>query len=111
MAKWGLGYKGTEVLTPEEWNLVVDALNELDGRIKKVMGGMGVWSGNGISTVFEFTHNFGEIPTVVLIGEASNDAMGNKWWEADETKVTIYFSSPPPSGTNNVRLWYLVMKL
>jgi len=32
MAKWGLAYKGTEILSPEEWNRVVDALDELDKR-------------------------------------------------------------------------------
>jgi hypothetical protein len=111
MASWGLGYKGTEVLTPEEWNLVVDALNELDGRVKKVRGGIATFSGDGTATDFEFTHDLGEVPTVVMIGEASNDAMGDKWWEADETKVTIHFSSPPPAGTDNVKLWYLLLKL
>jgi len=32
MSKWGLKYKGVEILTPEEWNKVVDALEELDSR-------------------------------------------------------------------------------
>jgi len=29
MSKWGLKHKGVEILTPEEWNTVVDALDEL----------------------------------------------------------------------------------
>jgi len=33
MSKWGLRHKGVEILTPEEWNKVVDALEELNSRV------------------------------------------------------------------------------
>lgn len=111
MSKWGLTYKGTEPLTPEEWNLVVDALNELDSRVKKIISGLAVWSGDGSTMDFVIEHNLGETPNLVLIGEGSEDAIGNKWWEADETRVTIHFLSPPPSGSDNVKLWYLIAKV
>jgi len=32
LSRWELAYKGVETLTPEEWNRVVDALDELDKR-------------------------------------------------------------------------------
>jgi hypothetical protein len=33
MSKWGLRYKGVEFLSPDEWNAVVDALNDLSDAV------------------------------------------------------------------------------
>ncbi|MEM3145534.1 MAG: hypothetical protein QW332_06070 [Thermoproteota archaeon] len=111
MSKWGLTHKGTEPLTPEEWNLVVDALEELDKRVSKIRVGLAVWSGDGSTIDFVIEHDLGEEPTTVLIGEGSEDAIGDKWWEANETNVIIHFQNPPPEGTDNVKLWYLILKV
>jgi hypothetical protein len=33
MSRWGLRYKGVEFLSPDEWNAVVDALNDLSDAV------------------------------------------------------------------------------
>jgi len=111
MSHWGLTYKGTEPLSPEEWNRVIDALEELDTRIAvKRQGGLATFSGDGMSVDFEITHDFGGVPDLALVGEASEDAIGEKWWEVSETSLIIHFISPPPAGIDNVKLWYLILK-
>jgi len=87
----------------------VDALEELDKRVNKIKAGLAVFSGDDETIDFGITHGLGETPTLVLIGEGSEDAIGDKWWEADDTNVIIHFLNPPPSGTDNVKLWYLIL--
>jgi hypothetical protein len=112
MSTWGLKYKGVEVLTPEEWNKVVDALNELDTRaFKKLQGGIATFSGDGSTRDFNISHNFGEAPDIALVFPASPDAVGSMWGEVATDKFTIHYTSPPPSGTDNVKLFYLIAKL
>jgi hypothetical protein len=112
MSSWNLTHKGTEPVTPEDWNTVVDALDELDGRApKKRMGALATFSGDGSTTDFVIAHGLGVAPDVALVGEGSADAVGNKWWEVDATNLTIHFLTAPPSGTDNVKLWWLVLKL
>jgi len=112
MSKWGLGYKGTEILTPEEWNAVVDALEELNARApQKIKGGTFTANGDGATTQFDIEHGMGETPNLVLVGAMSEDASGDKWWDVDETYIHVYFKTAPPSGTENVKLWWLALKL
>jgi len=87
---------------------VIDALDELDTRIK---AGKAVFSGDGTTITFPITHGFDVEPTVVLIGEASADAMGHKYWTVDAKEITVIFETPPPEGTENVQLWWLAIKL
>jgi len=67
MSKWGLTHKGTEILTPDEWNTVVDALEDLDKRIKC---GLYETTGDGTKTQFQIEHELGETPTCVICGKA-----------------------------------------
>ena len=111
MSKWGLTYKGTEVLFPEDWNHVVDALQELDGRTPvRVGAGLGTWSGDGTTTTFVVTHNWGEMPTVAFVQPASADAVGDFYVTLDENTLKIVYKTAPPSGTDNVKLYYIIMK-
>jgi len=57
MSRWNLVYKGVEILTPEEWNRVVDALEELDKRSPlEFKGGLATFTGDGTTTTFTITH-------------------------------------------------------
>jgi hypothetical protein len=108
----GLRYKGVEILTPEEWNLVVDALNELNTRaFKKLQLGTAVFSGDGETKDFNISHNFGEAPDFAVAFPASPDAVGDMWGEATDTVFTIHYVTAPPSGTDNVKLFYMIVKL
>lgn len=107
MSKWGLTYKGTEILTPEEWNKVVDALEYLDTRIK---GGTAEFTGDGTTTSFNITHGFAETPTIALVGKAVENLPAIDHWTADETYITVTFESAPASGVS-IKIWWLAIKL
>ncbi|RLI87292.1 MAG: hypothetical protein DRP01_02235 [Archaeoglobales archaeon] len=112
MSKWNLAYKGTEILTPEEWNHVVDALEELDGRAPvERNGGLAVFDGDGVTTMFTITHGLSTTPTVALVGKAISGLPDIDYWEADTTSIKVYFKSAPSSGSENVKLWWYVVRL
>ena len=112
MSTWGLYYKGPEVLTPEEWNKLVDALQDLDGRAPlKRNGGLATFSGDGTTKDFGVAHNWGEVPTAVFVTPASPDASGSFWVEVDATNLIVHYNTAPPSGTNNVKFFYILLKL
>jgi hypothetical protein len=112
LSKWGLGYKGLEIVSPEEWNIVVDALDELDGRTaKEQKGGLTSFSGDGVTKDFSFAHGLSAVPTVVLIGAGSVDAVGDLWWEATATEIKVHYSVAPPLGTGNISLFWLAIRL
>jgi len=112
MSRWGLSFKGSEVLFPEDWNRVVEALEELDDRTPiRMNAGTGVWSGDGLSNTFIVAHNWGEKPTVAFVQPASLDAVGNFYVELTENELKIIYKTPPPSGTDNIVLHYLIMKV
>jgi len=112
MSKWNLLYKGVEILTPEEWNRVVDALEELNGRAPAgISGGKAAFDGDGVSTEFKITHGLGATPTAVMVGKAGSDLPDIDYWDADSTYITVVFKSPPPSGIGNVVLWWVAIRL
>jgi len=112
MSKWGLAYKGTEILTPEEWNLVVDALDELDKRaVIERNGGIATFSGDGTTISFQITHGLTTTPTIALVGKAISGLPDLDYWTADETYITVYFKTAPPAGTENIKLWWYAIRL
>ena len=112
MSRWQLTYKGTEILTPEEWNRVVDALEELDKRSPLGLnGGVATFSGDGTTTSFSIPHGLGTTPTVALVGKAVAGLPDIDYWDADTTNIIVHFKSPPSSGTDNVRIWWLTIRL
>ncbi|RLI87530.1 MAG: hypothetical protein DRP01_01605 [Archaeoglobales archaeon] len=112
MSKWGLTYKGTEILTPEEWNAVVDALEELDKRAPiERNGGLAVFSGDGAKTEFHIPHGLSAKPTIAIIGAGSQDASGYSHYEVTDTEIIVHYSSPPPSGSDNVKIYWYAIRL
>jgi len=111
MSKWGLSYKGVEILTPDDWNAVVDALNELDGRSpKELKGGQATFTGDGSTTSFQINHTLTTAPTAVMVGKASPNIPDIDYFTADNTKITIYLKSAPSSG-QEVKFWWLALRL
>jgi hypothetical protein len=70
--------------------------------------GVDVFSGNGSKTQFEIAHGLVSRPNKILITPGSSDASKSSFYvTADEAKIYVNFTTPPPSGTNNVVLyWY-----
>jgi len=104
MSRWGLTYKGAEILTPAEWNAVVDALNELDSR---VVGGKAQFTGDGTATSFDIPHGLGEAPLAVMVGKGSPDVPDIDHFTADATKITVVFKSPP---LGDFEVWWIAVK-
>jgi len=76
-----------------------------------VKAGKAVFSGDGTTVEFRITHGFDVEPTLALIGEASPDAMGNKYWTVTATEIVVIFETAPPKETENIHLWWLAIKL
>lgn len=111
MSRWGLYYKTMEVVEPEEWNRMVDALNELDSRCPvEVKGGLATFSGDGATAVFSIPHGLSATPTVAFVQKAVAGLPDVDYVEADATNIKVHFKSPPPAGTDNVKLFYLAMR-
>ncbi|MEM4500559.1 MAG: hypothetical protein QW512_00315 [Thermofilaceae archaeon] len=110
MSHWGLRYKGTEPLTPTDWNTVVDALDELNRRSPdKIACGIAAFSGDGTATEFKVEHGLEDVPTCVICGKGASGLPDIDYWTADGTYITVVFKAAPPSGTNNVKIWYLAI--
>ena len=104
MAWFPLHYKGVEILTPEEWNTVIDALLDLHERVQ---GGLVTLTGDGQNRTFTFAHNLGKTPVSVIVGKASANLPDIDYWTADSTNITVVFKSAPPSG--QFSLWWIAL--
>ncbi len=112
MSKWGLKYKGVEILTPEEWNAVVDALNDLDGRApSEVKGGLATFDGDGSTTTFTIAHGMSAAPTAALVGKGAPNMPDVDYHEADASYIRVHFKAAPASGSGNVKIWWLAVRL
>jgi len=106
MSRWGLGYKAKEILTPEEWNRAVDALQDLDERIAS---GKAEFTGDGTTTSFKITHELEATPVFVTVGKETPNIPDIDYYTADDVYITVYFKSPPPANTT-FRLWWMALK-
>jgi hypothetical protein len=99
-----------EILSPEEYNTLIDALNELDSRSpKKFNCGSASFNGDGVSLSFKIAHGIGTTPSFAIVGKKASGLPDIDYWDVDTTYITVYFKSPPPSGTGNVVLWWLAI--
>lgn len=112
MSRWHLAYKGTEVLSPEEWNAVVDALEALDKRSPmEIKGGQATFNGDGATAEFSIEHGMTQTPTVAIAGKGAPDLPDIDYWTVDETYIHVYFKTPPDTGEGNVKIWYIAIRL
>jgi hypothetical protein len=105
MSRWDLTYKGAEILTPAEWNAVIEALNELDSR---VIGGRAQFTGDGSTTSFAIPHGLGEVPVAVMVGKGSPGLPDIDHFTADANSITVIFKSPPPATSFYV--WWIAVR-
>ncbi|MHA1741828.1 MAG: hypothetical protein ACTSVD_07040 [Candidatus Thorarchaeota archaeon] len=110
MSKWGLTHKTYEFLEPEEWNTVVDALNELDKRCPlEFNGGVYGFTGDGATRVFSIPHGLSATPTVALVGKGSADLPDIDFWTADDQYIIVTFKTAPETGLAG-KLWWLALR-
>jgi len=98
------------ILTPEEWNRVVDALSELDGRTPaELKCGLITFTGDGTTTSFKIPHGLTETPTVAFVGKASSGLPDVDYWTVDSSYITVVFKTAPSSGSS-VSLWWMAIR-
>jgi hypothetical protein len=64
--------------------------------------GVATFSGDAATTAFTIAHGLAATPTVVNLEAKSADAVGDKYWTADATNITVTFAAAPAAGTDNV---------
>ena len=72
---------------------------------------MATFSGDGTTTSFQISHGLTTTPTVALVGKAISGLPDIDYWEVDSSYITVYFKTPPSSGTDNVKLWWMAIRL
>jgi hypothetical protein len=66
--------------------------------------GIAVASGNGSTTAFTIAHSIGSTPSIYYAELISHQ--GTCIVTADATNLTVTVSAAPPSGTNNVKIYW-----
>lgn len=69
--------------------------------------GKSVASGDGSTTVFNIAHGLGSNPTYAFV-DCSSHAIG-RTFTTDATNIVVTFASAPPTGTNNVIIYWRVV--
>ncbi|GAB3881353.1 hypothetical protein [Spirosoma agri] len=59
-------------------------------------------SGTGNQTTFTVAHSLGFTPSFVAVHPNSNDAANIRYYTVDATNVTIYYTTAPVPGSNNL---------
>jgi hypothetical protein len=68
--------------------------------------GTAVFSGDGTTTQFKIAHGLVGTPKVAIVTPSSNDAKGTFYITVDATYINVNYATAPPSGTNNVVLYW-----
>jgi hypothetical protein len=72
-----------------------------------VQSGQATFSGDGTTTQFKIAHDLISAPSKILVTPGSSDAKFTFYVTADSTYIYVNYDTAPPSGTNNVVLyWY-----
>jgi len=112
---------GSLTFTPYNWNVVQYAFDNFSN--VTLLSGMAVchnpltilltrnsgvatFSGNGSTTQFTIAHGLATTPSKVIVIPQSAGAAGSFYVTADSTYIYVNYITAPPSGTNNVVLWW-----
>ena len=69
--------------------------------------GVATFSGDGSTTEFKIEHGLVKAPSKYGVSPLTPDAHADKTISADDTYITITFSTAPPSGTDNLKFsWW-----
>ena len=68
--------------------------------------GVATFSGDGVSTQFTIAHGLVSTPSSVRVTPGSVDASGQFYITVDNTNIYVNYLSAPPSGTNNITLYW-----
>ena len=68
--------------------------------------GKAVFSGDGSTTQFSIAHGLVSTPNKVIVTPCSADASGSFYVTVDDTYIYVNYNTAPPSGTDNVCLYW-----
>ncbi|MFL0475592.1 hypothetical protein ACH0CI_26785 [Priestia sp. 179-F W1.4 NHS] len=96
----------TAIFTPTELESGVMLVGTNKFSQNQVKTGTLTYSGDGTATSKTIAHGLGVVPSYyhVELASAGAGTAGKKYVTVDATNITIYFNTPPASGTNNVSL-------
>jgi hypothetical protein len=77
-------------------------------RLVSPTGGLAQFNGDTTTNVKQFaiSHGLSYTPTIVTVSAGSVDAAGFQYILANATAITVYYSSAPATGTNNIKLYW-----
>lgn len=70
--------------------------------------GTATFSGDGVKTSFDISHGLSSAPSSWTIEATTDEGSGHSHSTADSNNITVVYDTPPPSGTNNIQLNYLL---
>jgi len=93
-------------IDPDGYSATVpsNCIYEFNGGIRRK--NKATFNGNGSNTTFTIPHGLGATPLFVNVTPGSNDAKGNFYVTADANNIMVTYAAAPPSGSNNVVLWW-----
>jgi len=98
------GYTTTGII---DTDALAEVLKNAVIKYMKRNSGVATFSGDGATTQFKIAHGLASTPSKVIVTPGSSDAKGSFYVTADSTYIYVNYSTAPPSGTNNVVLyWY-----
>lgn len=68
----------------------------------KLITGSTILSANGTSTFYQIPHGLGATPSYFNVIATSNEAGSIKYVTADATNISVYYSTAPAAGTDNL---------
>ena len=89
---WDSGYGGNTITKQ------INVITENSGKA--------TFSGDGTTTTFTIAHGLVSTPSSVRVTPCSADASGDFYVTADATNITVTYGTAPPSGTDNVCLYW-----
>jgi len=91
-----------------DWDVpLIDNWGTAVYKLARRNSGKAVFSGDGVTRQFRIPHNLVSTPSKVLVTPASENAVGQFYVTADDEYIYVNYTTPPPTGTNNIILnWY-----
>lgn len=96
---------GTYTIT-KGTNVETTKIAILNGSKLSINSGKATFSGDGTTTQFAIAHGLVSTPSKVVVTPASADASGSFYVTVDATNIYVNYSTAPPSGTDNVVLYW-----
>jgi hypothetical protein len=70
--------------------------------------GQETFSGDGDTEQFTISHSLGSTPNSWMVHPTTDDGSSPSHTTADSSQLTVIYDTPPPSGTNNLTLNYII---